>query len=106
MKSNFLTAFASLALAGTVFAGNESKPLADPVLDAPTFRSLGGYWVIQGDDNANATVNLSYRKTGAKDWTTGMPLLRVEKNAHDPAKAEHKDKEISTSIDVPDGAWL
>lgn len=108
MRSKFLACIAALTLAGTALADNAAKPLGDPVLDAPTLRSLGGYWLIAGDDNANAAVTLQYRKAGSAAWTTGMPLFRVEKNAYDPARAGYKEstRMAKTLLAVPDGAWL
>jgi hypothetical protein len=38
---------------------------------------LGFEWLIKGDDNRNAKVELAYRKHGDKGWKTGMPLLRL-----------------------------
>src|SRR5947209_6256032 len=34
------------------------------VVDHPTLINLGFEWVIQGDDNRNANVDVSYRKQG------------------------------------------
>ena len=36
----------------------------------PTLRSLGVYWIIQGDDNQNAFIGLEYRKAGSSPWRT------------------------------------
>src|SRR5579872_6480013 len=48
------------------------------VIDPPTLINLGFEWVIQGDDNRNAKVEVSYRKKGDKAWKTAMPLLRLQ----------------------------
>jgi len=34
--------------------------------------------MIQGDDNRNAAVAVSYRKKGEAQWRQGMPLLRLQ----------------------------
>ncbi len=47
------------------------------VIDPPTLINLGFEWVIQGDDNRNAEVTVSYRKSGDKAWKSAMPLLRL-----------------------------
>src|SRR6185295_3702629 len=52
------------------------KP-GDFVIDHPTLINLGFEWVIQGDDNRNAQVDVSYRKQGETAWRQGMPLLRL-----------------------------
>src|SRR6202162_4930019 len=48
------------------------------VIDPPTLINLGFEWVIQGDDNRNATVEVSYRKQGDAQWKQGLPLTRLQ----------------------------
>ena len=48
------------------------------VIEPPTLINLGFEWFIQGDDNRNASVAVSYRKQGASQWTAAMPLLRLQ----------------------------
>jgi hypothetical protein len=48
------------------------------VTDAPTLVSLGFEWKITGDDNRNARVEVTYRKTGEQQWRKGLPLLRLQ----------------------------
>jgi len=48
------------------------------VIDHPTLVNLGFEWVIQGDDNRNANVDVSYRKQGETVWKQGLPLLRLQ----------------------------
>src|SRR5258708_6414178 len=48
------------------------------VIDPPTLINLGFEWVIQGDDNRNAKVEVSYRKQGEAAWKQGLPLMRVQ----------------------------
>ncbi|MFI5377795.1 MAG: right-handed parallel beta-helix repeat-containing protein [Tepidisphaerales bacterium] len=79
-------------------AADTAQPIGEPVLDPPTLRSLGVYWVISGDDNKNARVSVDWRKRGA-EWHAGWPLLRVEKGRHLGENGE-------SLIDVPAGAWL
>jgi len=43
--------------------GNKVKP-GEFVIDHPTLINLGFEWLIQGDDNRNAQVEVSYRKQG------------------------------------------
>src|SRR2546427_4196797 len=47
-------------------------------IDPPTLINLGFEWVIQGDDNRNAKVEVSYRKQGEAQWKQGLPLLRLQ----------------------------
>ena len=48
------------------------------VIDHPTLINLGFEWVIEGDDNRNAQVEVSYRKQGETQWKQGLPLLRLQ----------------------------
>jgi hypothetical protein len=48
------------------------------VIDPPTLINLGFEWVIQGDDNRNARVDVAYRRKGDTQWKTAMPLLRLQ----------------------------
>jgi hypothetical protein len=46
--------------------------------EPPTLISLGFEWQIDGDNNHNASVAVSYRKKGDTAWKTGLPLLRLD----------------------------
>ena len=48
------------------------------IAERPTLISLGFEWHIEGDDNHNAAVSLSYRKKGDAQWKEGLPLLRLD----------------------------
>ena len=48
------------------------------IVDPPTLINLGFEWFIQGDDNRNASVAVAYRKQGAAQWASGLPLLRLQ----------------------------
>src|SRR5690349_1747699 len=48
------------------------------ITERPTLISLGFEWHIDGDDNHNAAVSLSYRKKGEQAWKEGLPLLRLD----------------------------
>jgi hypothetical protein len=48
------------------------------IVDPPTLLSLGFAWTIQGDDNRNARVDVTYRKRGEQQWRTGLPMLRLQ----------------------------
>ena len=41
------------------------------LVDPPTLINLGFEWVISGDDNRNAKVEVSYRKKGETTWKSG-----------------------------------
>ena len=48
-------------------------------VEPPTLLSLGFDWKIAGDDNRNASVDVSYRKKGESAWKKGLPLLRLQR---------------------------
>jgi hypothetical protein len=48
------------------------------LIDPPTLINLGFEWFIQGDDNRNATVSVTYRKKGETAWKDALPMLRLK----------------------------
>ena len=48
------------------------------VVEPPTLTCLGFEWYIEGDDNRNAVVELSYRKKNDSTWKQALPLLRIQ----------------------------
>jgi hypothetical protein len=72
---------ALLALAGPVAAAPHRAANAvkagELVTDPPTLINLGFEWLIDGDENRNAKVEVAYRKKGEKAWKPAMPLLRL-----------------------------
>jgi hypothetical protein len=49
------------------------------IIDPPTLINLGFEWMIEGDDNRNASVEVSYRKKGDSQWKQALSLLRLQK---------------------------
>ena len=47
------------------------------VSEPPILICLGFEWDISGDDNRNASVDLSYCEPGKVEWNTALPLLRM-----------------------------
>src|SRR6478609_2733955 len=77
---------AALGIALAVFASgtfhaqagaNQVTP-GDVVIEHPTVTNLGFEWHIDGDANRNASVDVSFRKTGETSWKKGLPLLRLQ----------------------------
>jgi hypothetical protein len=56
---------------------NRVKP-GELILDHPTLINLGFEWLIEGDDNRNAKVEVFYRKHGDTQWKQALPLLRLQ----------------------------
>jgi len=68
------------------------------VIDPPTLINLGFEWVISGDDNRNATVEVSYRKKGATEWKSAMPLMRLNGEHVYWGRAEADDHIINVIV--------
>ena len=47
------------------------------LVEPPTLINLGFEWFIEGDDNRNAHVAVSYRRQGERIWSPALPLLRL-----------------------------
>ena len=74
----FLLAIAIISTLGTpTQAADNSVAPGAFVIERPTLKSLGFEWKISGDDNRNAAVAVSYRKTGASVWRQALPLFRM-----------------------------
>ena len=63
---------------GFVRAGDAAKS-SKIIEEVPTLQCLGVRWLIGGDDNANATISVQYRKLGDPKWKTGMNLFRIQR---------------------------
>ena len=46
-------------------------------VEPPTLINLGFEWVIEGDQNRNASVEVSYRRVGSTAWLAALPLMRL-----------------------------
>lgn len=77
--SRFLPlAMAIAAQAGLLRAAENRTRAGDFLVDPPTLINLGFEWLIEGDDNRNAKVDVRYRKQGESQWKQGLPLLRLQ----------------------------
>jgi hypothetical protein len=70
MLAVFIPASAALAA--------NSTTTGDLIIDPPTLMALGFAWPIEGDDNRNAQVSISYRIKGEPNWLRGLDLLRLQ----------------------------
>jgi len=66
-----------LWLTGSTLLAADAVSPGKFVVERPTLICLGFEWRISGDDNRNATVEVSYRKAGENEWRPGMPLFRL-----------------------------
>jgi hypothetical protein len=76
--------FCIAALAGAVGIAQTPTPAnarvtpGELIVDPPTLINLGFEWLIEGDANRTASVDVSYRKVGEAAWKKAMPLLRLQ----------------------------
>jgi hypothetical protein len=73
-----LLAIAVIRAAAVLSAAGNATTLGDFVVEPPTLINLGFEWFIDGDDNRNASVAVSYRKAGETAWKDALPLLRLQ----------------------------
>src|SRR5438046_5496116 len=64
-------------LPGAILCAADAVTPGRFVVERPTLICLGFEWQIAGDDNRNATVEVSYRKAGEPSWKQGLPLFRL-----------------------------
>ena len=79
----------------TLQAQNSTKPGRFHV-EHPTLLNLGFEWLIEGDANRNAIVEVRFRKVGTAPWRPALPLLRIG------GERVFRDRE-SMSYIVPEG---
>jgi hypothetical protein len=81
MKKNlvgflFILTFYASSLAAQTIPVNVITP-GKFEIEPPTLLCAGFEWNVQGDDNRNASVEVTYRKKGTTSWKQALPLLRM-----------------------------
>ena len=79
----------------TLHGQNDSRPGRFHV-EHSTLLNLGFEWLLDGDANRNATVEVRFRKVGTTAWRPGIPLLRIG------GERVFRDRELMNYI-VPHG---
>src|SRR5688572_25829629 len=69
--------FGLLFLAASTLTAADSVTPGQFLVERPTLICLGFEWRIEGDDNRNSLVEVSYRKAEEQSWKQGMPLFRL-----------------------------
>src|SRR6059058_3754504 len=77
MMRRFSILVLSLLSCITMLSAADKTTVKEFITEPATLLSLGFEWKIDGDDNRNATVAVSYRKKGEQAWKEGLPLLRI-----------------------------
>jgi hypothetical protein len=77
MRTLFLAAAFLGGLTVSSLAADNAVTPGEFRIERPTLKSLGFEWKIAGDDNRNARVDVTYRKSGDKAWNLALPLLRI-----------------------------
>ena len=72
-----LAIIALLILSSSTLTAADKSTAGEFITEPATLLSLGFEWRIDGDDNRNAQVAVSYRKQGEQTWKAGPPLLRI-----------------------------
>src|SRR6476620_1492310 len=72
-----LIALLSVPLWTVALSAADRATVKEFITEPPTLISLGFEWRIDGDDNRDATVTVSYRKKGEQTWNEGPQLLRI-----------------------------
>jgi hypothetical protein len=73
----------ALCAAGSAVTQAAEAPAQNPtisgevVVEPTTLIAAGFRWIIDGDANSNASVQLQYRRSGSSGWQQGLPLLRL-----------------------------
>ncbi|HAJ77187.1 MAG TPA: hypothetical protein DCM64_12130 [Gammaproteobacteria bacterium] len=68
----------SLVMAQAADASSNSVTSGELLIEPPTLINLGFEWFIEGDDNRNAVVEVSYRVQGESSWLPALPLMRLQ----------------------------
>lgn len=58
-------------------AGRDDTVPGEASTPHPTLHNLAVEWRIEGDDNLNGTVAVTFRETGTRTWHPALPLRRV-----------------------------
>jgi len=99
MTGRTFCAALTLALLGMAPAWADTQVTSGKlVLDAPTLTAIGVEWKIEGDDNRNAAVEVSYRRKGEQAWRKALPLLRIHHEVINSAEPPFRPTEPSAAI--------
>lgn len=91
-----MRAFLCIVFAACLMQAQNSTRPGRFVVEHPTLLNLGFEWLIEGDANRNAAVDVRFRKVGSTEWRPALPLLRIG------GERVYRDRE-SMTYTVPQG---
>ena len=107
MARAWRVALALLAAACGQCMANSSAAVGKPVMEEPTLRSLGVYWIVRGDENRNARVEADNLRAGLGEWRRGPNLFRVAKGDTTQAHRQRPGQRArEAELDPPSDCWL
>lgn len=77
MKNYYPLLIVSFILSIQSVSAVDSVSSGEFIVEPATFHNAGFEWKIEGDDNRDATVEVSYRMDGTENWSQAQPLLRI-----------------------------
>src|ERR1051325_4937689 len=98
MVTKSFAAAIMIALLSAIPAWAENQVTSGKLaIDAPTLTAIGLEWKITGDDNRNASVQVSYRRKGEQNWRNALPLLRIHHEVINSAEPPFRPTEPSAA---------
>ena len=110
MNRGALTSAAFLVFLGTAMpADAQTTTTAGTAQAVATIYSVGVEWPITGDTNHNAAAMVHFRVQGASEWSSALPLVRVDYNGANTLAGSllfltpGTNYEVALSLTDPDG---
>ncbi len=78
LSAVFVVLLAAATATNASAAPGDAVTPGELVVEHPTLNNLGFEWHIEGDGNRNASVEVSFRRSGESAWREGLPLARIQ----------------------------
>lgn len=86
------------------WAGEDASRPGEVQVEPSTLHCLAVRWPVMGDDNANATIAVQFRKAGEGAWRQGFPLFRTIRSATKEQRGQWNFRGIPANR-LP-GGWI
>ena len=91
--------FCVLPITLTAAVADDNTARAETLRRYTTLNSIGIEWDIQGDADHDATCAVEYRRSGRRQWSKAMNLLRIDYHGYyDTAKADRRYNMLAGSV--------